>query len=176
VNSGRPSDALISQRGVDVSEPALVWPFRRTPSVHYRRTRSSTGSPRPASLARPAPATRPRGYQLSVFRLADSSHVRLGSEADIAEFICDVRLVPLSGCGQVSSASPTKMMSASPSKTSGSHRRHRSANNSHDAARLDLLEDLDQPPPLDAHAGEADQVRTAVVGTVSNRLNAGRCR
>ena len=34
------------QRGIDVSEPALVWPFRRT--VHYCRTGSSTGSPQVA--------------------------------------------------------------------------------------------------------------------------------
>ena len=40
-------------------------------------------------------------------------------------------------------------------------RRHRSANNHHDPARLGLLENFDQPPPLDAHAGQANEVGAA---------------
>ena len=38
------------------------------------------------------------------------------------------------------------------------HRCHRPAHSHHDAARLDLLENLEQTAPLNAHAGEADQV------------------
>ena len=39
--------------------------------------------------------------------------------------------------------------------------RHGSANNDHDTPRLNLLEDLNQPTPLNAHAGQAHKIRPA---------------